>query len=193
MHEDGVIASVLVVAILIGAGAGYLIGMSLSGDEASIRTTSTSCIQTGISGSLFVRVISDNTNNPTRGANVTVTLLNYCNSKVSIPLGYTNDTGYTPSPTDWTGVLLVNVTSAGVDHVFLTETGGTVSLATISLPSGLTVVRPIVCYGPFPAAYGNTTTTTTRYVWDERARTGAATNEIAHDHHLSHTCTDRHR
>lgn len=156
-------ASLLVVAILAGAGAGYLTGVSTSGNHASRSTTTTSCMQTGIHGSLFVRVVSDGTNTSISGAKVTVTILNYCNSKLSIHLGYTNDTGYTSSSADWTGVLLVNVTSAGVGHIFLTETSGAVSLATISLPSGLTVVKPIACYGPFPAACSNTTTNTTAY------------------------------
>ena len=158
----GVIASLLVVALLAGAGAGYLIGVNVSGNQTS-GTPSTSCIQTGIHGSLFVRVVSDSTDNPISGANVTVTVLNYCNSEYPIPLGHTNDTGYTSSPADWTGVLLVNVTNADVNYIFFTETSGAVSLAALSLPSGLTVVKPIACYGAFPAACSNTTTTTTAY------------------------------
>jgi hypothetical protein len=58
---------------------------------------------------------------------------------------------------------LVNVTDAGVGYVFLAETSGAVSLATISLPSGLAVTAPIACYWPFTAACGNTSTTTTAY------------------------------
>ena len=168
-----VVSGLLVVAILAGAGLGYFTGISNQHTTTlvstttvtkSVQTTSISCIQTGIHGSLFVRVVSDNTNSPISGANVTVTILNYCGSEYSIPLGYTNDTGYTTSPAGWTGVLLVNVTDAGVGHIFLTETSGAVSLATVSLPSGLTVIKPIACYGAFPATCGNTTTTTTAYL-----------------------------
>jgi hypothetical protein len=161
--RNGTIASLLVVAILAGAGGGYLFGVNASGNQSSRGPTTTSCVQTGIHGSLYVRVVSDSADNPISGANVTVTILDYCNSEHPVPLGDTNGTGYTPSPADWTGPLLVNVTNGGVNYVFLTETSGAVSLATLSLPSGFTVVQPIACYGAFPAACSNTTTTTAAY------------------------------
>jgi hypothetical protein len=180
--RNEVIATLLVVAIIAGGGAGFFVGnsgqrtttsvstlVSTTTVTQSVQTTSPSCVQTGIHGSLYVRVISDNdTNRPISGANVTVTILNYCGSEYSIPLGYTNDTGYTTSPAGWTGVLQVNVTAdvglrVEANYIFLTETSGAVSLATVSLPSGLTVIKPIACYGAFPAACGNTTTTTTAF------------------------------
>jgi hypothetical protein len=176
--RNAVIATLLVVAIIAGGGAGYFVGnsgqrtttlVSTTTVAKSVPTTSASCIQTGIHGSLFVRVISyNNTNSPISGANVTVTILNYCGSEYSIPLWYTNDTGYTTSSASWTGVLQVNVEAdvglrVEANYIFLTETTGAVSLATVSLPSGLTVIKPIACYGAFPAACGNTTTTTTAY------------------------------
>ena len=115
------IAALLVVTIIAGGGAGYFVGnsgqhtttlVSTTTVTKSVQTTSASCVQTGIHGSLFVRVISyNNTNSPISGANVTVTILNYCGSEYSIPLGYTNDTGFTTSPAVWTGVLQVNVTA----------------------------------------------------------------------------------
>lgn len=167
------VATLLVVAILGGAGVGYFAGSSSRATTTSVststvtarpvQTASTNCVQTGIHGSLYVRVVSDATDSPISGADVTVTVLDYCNSEYPIPLGYTNGTGYTASSADWTGVLLVNVTSAGGGHTFLTETSGAVSLATISLPSGLTVIKPIACYGAFPAACSGATTTTTAY------------------------------
>ena len=171
--RNEVIAVLLVVTILAGAGAGYLVHSSNESTTTSVstttltsasnQTTSSYCFQTGIHGSLYVRVVTGNTDRPVVGDNVTVTILNYCNSEHQIPLGYTNSTGYTSSPADWTGDLLVNVTNvfSGASYMFLAQTSGAVSLATLSLPSGLTVVKPIACYGLFPAACGNTTVTET--------------------------------
>ena len=167
------IATLLVAAILVGAAAGYFIGYSSQRATTSVSTTtltttpvetvSAYCIQTGLHGSLYVRVVTDNTSRPVVGDNVTVTILNYCNPDHQIPLGYTNSTGYTSSPVVWTGVLLVNVTNVTSErsYLFLAQTSGAVSLATLSLPSGVTVIRPIGCYGAFPAACSNTTTTET--------------------------------
>jgi hypothetical protein len=173
MRDETAIA-LLIVLVIASAGAGYYIGSSSESTTTSVLTTtitavpiqntSISCIQTGIHGSLFVRVVLDNTDRPVVGDNVTVTILNYCNnSEHRIPLGYTNYTGYTSSPADWTGVMLVNVTNvfSKASYMFLAQTSGAVSLATLSLPSGLTVVKPIACYGAFPAACGNTTVTET--------------------------------
>jgi hypothetical protein len=170
-HET--IIALLIVLIIASVGAGYYVGNSSVRTTTSVSTTtiittpaqtsSASCLQTGIHGSLYVRVILDNTSRPVVGDNVTVTILNYCNSEYRIPLGYTNSTGYTSSPADWTGNLLVNVTNvfSGATYMFLTQTSGAVSLATLSLPSGVTVITPIACYGAFPAACSNTTTTET--------------------------------
>jgi hypothetical protein len=166
-----VIATLLVVAIIAGASAGYFVGnsgqhtttsVSTTTVTKSVQTTSISCIQTGIHGSLYVRVVTDNTSRPVVGDNVTVTILNYCNSEQRIPLGYTNSTGFTSSPADWTGVMLVNVTNvfSKTSYMFLAQTSGAVSLATLSLPSGLTVVRPIACHS-FSGTCSNTTTTST--------------------------------
>jgi hypothetical protein len=171
MRND-VIASLLVAALAAGAGVGFLVGYASERTTTSVSTTTltetptqttTDCIQTGIHGSLYVRVVMDNTSRPVVGDNVTVTILDYCHSEELVPLGYTNSTGYTSSPVDWTGDLLVKVTNviSGASYMFLAQTSGAVSLATLSLPSGLTVIRPIACYGAFPAACSNTTSTAT--------------------------------
>jgi hypothetical protein len=182
--RTGAIAALLVVAILAGAGAGYFVGttgqraftsvstatytttkFTASTQSTESQTTSTSCIQTGIHGSLFVRVVTDNTSRPVSGDNVTVTILNYCDSEHRIPLGYTNSSGYASSSADWTGVLLVNVTNifSKTSYTFLAQTSGAVSLATLSLPSGLIVIRPIACYEAFAATCSNVTVTSTAY------------------------------
>ena len=171
MRDETAIA-LLIVLVIASAGAGYYIGSSGERTTTSVSTTTLTsasnqttsyCFQTGIHGSLYIRVVTGNTDRPVVGDNVTVTILNYCNSELQIPLGYTNSTGYTSSSTDWTGDLLVNVTNvfSGASYMFLAQTSGAVSLATLSLPSGLTVVKPIACYGLFPAACGNTTVTET--------------------------------
>lgn len=168
-----VAAAIVVAAIVLSATA-----LTYSSFEATVtrtttltstfvQTTHAYCVQTGIHGSLFVRVVTDNTNSPIGGDNVTVTILNYCGSEQRVPLGDTNSTGYTPSPANWTGVLLVNVTNvfAKTTYTFLAQTSGAVSLATLSLPSGLTVIRPIACYSVIgPAVCSNTTITSTAYV-----------------------------
>jgi len=171
--RDETIIALLVLLIIGSAGAGYYVGNSSVHTTTSVSTTtitttpiqtsSVSCIQTGIHGSLYVRVVLDNTSRPVVGDNVTVTILDYCNSEYRIPLGYTNSTGYTSSPADWTGNLLVNVTNifSGATYMFLAQTSGAVSLATLSLPSGLTVVRPIACYEAFRLTCSNETTTET--------------------------------
>jgi hypothetical protein len=171
--RDEVVAALVIVLVVASAGVGYFVGSSRQRTTTSvstttltataIKTTSTSCIQTGIHGSLYVRVVTDNTDRPVVGDNVTVTILDYCNnSEQRIPLGYTNSSGYTSSPADWTGDLLVNVTNvfSGASYMFLAQTSGAVSLATLSLPSGLTVIRPIACYS-FGGTCSNTTTTFT--------------------------------
>jgi len=170
--RNEVIASLLVVALVAGAGVGFLVGDASERTTTSVSTTTLTatptqttadCIQTGIHGSLYVRVVLDNTSRPVVGDNVTVTILDYCNAEEQVPLGSTNSTGYTSSFVDWTGDLLVKVTNvfSGASYIFLAQTSGAVSLATLSLPSGLTVIRPIACYGAFPAACSNTTSTAT--------------------------------
>lgn len=161
--RSALILTVLAVAILVSAGAGYLVGSTVPMNQTTGSATATSCVQTGIHGSLYVRAISDGADGPISGAHVTVTILNYCNSEHTVSLGLTNATGYAPAPADWTGALLVNVTRAGTSYVFLAQTSGAASLATLSLPSGLAVMTPIACYSPFPAACGNATTTSTAY------------------------------
>jgi hypothetical protein len=177
--KNGVIATLLVVAIIAGAGVGYFTGTSNQRTATSvstttvtatpIQTTSTYCVQTGIHGSLFVRVVTDNRNAPVTGANVTATVLNYCWPTYQVALGLTNSSGYAEFPVNWTGVFLVNATLArepnttGVSYVFMAETSGAVSLATLSIPSGTVTVKPIACYVGFVGC-SNTTTTATAYI-----------------------------
>jgi hypothetical protein len=178
------LAVVLVVLVAAGLAAGYVAGVSSRqfATETTtrfvpttvIRTatsneTRTSCFQTGIHGTLFVRVVSNETDSPVAGANVTATVLNYCWPTYQVALGLTNSSGYAEFPVNWTGVFLVNVTLArepnttGVTYVFMAETSGAVSLATLSIPSGAMTGKPIACYIGFIGC-SNTTTTATAYI-----------------------------
>lgn len=161
----------MVVIILISGVAGYTIGASgipartqtsttiqtttvtvISTNFAipttSIETTnsSTYCIQTGIHGTLYIRVVSDNKNQPVSGANVTATIMNHCGSEYPVSLGLTNSTGYS-SAAGWTGNFLVSVEYAGTNYTFPATTSGAVSLATLSIPSGVAVEKTIACGG----------------------------------------------
>jgi hypothetical protein len=176
--RNGAIASLLVVAILVGAGVGFFTGTSTQHTTTLLSTTaltttltaassqsaSTYCTQSGPQSSLYVQVVTDNANRPVVGDRVTVTVLNGCNSEQQVSLGYTNSTGYTSTAAEWVGVLLVKVTNvfSGTSDLFIaqTPTSDSVILATLSLPSGVTVIRQIACYG-FCAPAGNTTTTET--------------------------------
>jgi hypothetical protein len=116
-------------------------------NSTASSSTQTSCVQSGIHGSLFVRVVSDN--GPIEGANATATILNYCDSGQNQPnaLGLTNSTGYAPNFVGWTGFFTVSVTYAGAQYTFPAQTNGGVSLATLSLPSGVVVEKAIGCGG----------------------------------------------
>jgi len=115
----------------------------------STSSTEISCVQTGLHGSLFIRVVSDNGHQPIEGANVTATILDYCDSGYNQPnaLGLTNSTGYAPNFIGWTGIFTVSVTYAGVEYTFPAQTNGGVSLATLSLPSGVMIEKTIGCGG----------------------------------------------
>lgn len=172
-HERRAAIALLIVLVIVGAGAGYYVGNSNERTTTSIttttitttpvETTSTNCIQTGIHGSLYVRVVTDNSSRPVIGDEVTVTILNHCGQENRISLGNTNYTGFASSPAEWTGDLLVNVTNpfSGASDLFLAQTSGAVSLATLSLPSGVTVIRPIGCDEAFPLTCSSSITTQT--------------------------------
>lgn len=126
----------------------------------SVATSSTSssyCIQTGIHGTLYVRVVADNTSKPISGATVTATIINYCTPNYQTDLGLTNSTGHS-SELGWTGSFLVNVVYAGTSYTFPASTSGAVSLVTLNLPSGVAIEQTIGC-GGLGCQSGTTTVT----------------------------------
>ena len=147
-------AALVIVAVVVSAGAGYLVGL---GTSKTSSQSPTYCIQTGLHGSLFVRVVRDGIDNPVSGANVTVTIMNYCSPSYRVALGDTNSSGYAVGPVDWTGVFLVNVTYSGASYLFVSQTSGAASLATLSVPSGQVVEKTIACNSPFGCTNGTAT------------------------------------
>jgi len=124
----------------------------------SSTSTSYYCIQTGIHGTLYVRVVADSTNQPISDANVTATITNYCTPNYQTNLGLTNSTGYS-SEVDWAGNFIVSVVYAGTNYTFPALTSGAVSLVTLSIPSGITVEHEIAC--GLGCVNGTTTVTAT--------------------------------
>ena len=135
----------------------FITEIGCSSTVATTSTSSTYCVQTGIHGTLFVRVVADETNQPITGANVTATITNYCSPDYQDTMGLTNSTGYS-APLGWTGNFVVSVDYAGTYYTFPAQTSGAVSLATLSLPSGVVVEKTIACGG---LGCNNETTTVT--------------------------------
>jgi len=131
---------------------------TIANDQTAI-TSSVLCIQTGIHGSLFVKVVRDNTDQPVSGANITATIANYCTPDYTVPLGPSNSSGYSEGLT-WTGSFVVSVSYGGTIYTFPAQTSGAVSLVTLSIPSGIAVEKTIACYGTGCGSGNNTTTVT---------------------------------
>jgi hypothetical protein len=131
----------------ITSGIAVTLHLPTTSSTASTPSSQISCVQTGLHGSLFIRVVSDS--GPIEGANTTATILDYCDSGYGQPnaLGLTNSTGYAPSFIGWTGIFTVSVTYAGAEYTFPAQTNGGVTLATLSLPSGVVVEKAIACGG----------------------------------------------
>jgi hypothetical protein len=160
------VATILVYANPLGWGASTPQSVGTEPIPTTSSTTSTSsttiCTQTGIHGSLQVRVVSENSGTPVQGANVTATILDYCDSGSNQPdaLGTTNTTGYAPNLVTWTGSVTVTVTYAGAEYTFTAQTDNQM-VATLSIPSGLVVEKAIGCGGPFSCSLTTTTVTAT--------------------------------
>ena len=124
-------------------------------------STPTYCIQSGIHGTLYVRVVTDSADQPVAGANVTATITNYCTPDYKINLGLTNSTGYS-SGVVWTGNFVVSVSYAGTNYTFPASTSAAVSLVTLSIPSGIATEHAIACsgLGCLPGTTSSTTTVT---------------------------------
>ena len=136
------------------------LGQTTTSSTTSASSTSVTCTQTGIHGSLQVRVVSDKNEQPIQGANATATILDYCESGYNQPnaMGLTNSTGYAPNGVGWTGSFRVSVTYGDIEYSFPAVTYGQI-LVTLSIPSGLAVEKTVGCGGP-PGCSLTTTTVT---------------------------------
>ena len=103
------------------------------------------CVQTGIHGDLFVRVVQDDSGQPVQNASVTVVILNYCQTPAqALDTMETNSTGYTEG-VSWTGNFTVSVIIEGRSYYFLAWTGAGVNVATLSIPSGTVNITEVEC------------------------------------------------
>jgi hypothetical protein len=143
------IGAVIVTAVVIVAGVSIAV---------YITQDSPPCVQTGIHGTLFVRVVADATNKPVSGADVSATITDYCNSPYPVSMGLTNSTGYS-SAWYWTGNFEVSVAYGGATYVFPAQTSAGVLLATLNIPSGVVVEATIACHALCVSSYNTTTVT----------------------------------
>ena len=148
------IVSLLVVAILAGAGAGYLLGMNASGTQTSKSTTitstntpaSTTCTTTAQAIGVRLRVVQSTYPNetvvPVSGAIVNGAWVIYCNDKrlpTAFGPSYTNTTGWVGLLYGGGGYYYVNVSfpysPLVVPFSIPTEPGAT-TYATVNLSTG---------------------------------------------------------
>ena len=110
-------------------------------------SSSSYCVQTGVHGTLLVRVLQDGSGQPVQNASVTVVILNYCQTPAwALDPMETNSTGYTGG-VSWTGNFTVSVVAEGRSYYFLAWTGAGVNVATLSIPSGTANITEVECTG----------------------------------------------
>jgi len=154
--KTGVIAALLVIAIVVSAGVGYLFGLSVSGSQtnknSTIQTTSTSttCTISGETMGVWLRVVESTYPNgsvvPVSGVNVNGQWVLYCNDQ-------RQTTKFEPSQTNASGWDILSYGGGGFYYV------------NISYPySPLTIIlsiqtRPVTAtYATFNLSTGNVTT-----------------------------------
>jgi hypothetical protein len=144
-----VVASLLVVAILVGAGAGYLIGSYAS--HPGTTTTQTTCMTTypGQPFGASTRVINATTLMPVVGANVIATapVLGVCSA--STPK--TDSVQFTTNSTEWYSLPFFNL---GTYQITVTYLGRSYN---VTMPLGRSVYNCATLYVPT----GQTNVTTT--------------------------------
>lgn len=126
--KNGAIVSLLVVALLAGAGVGYLIGVSrtpVTSSRSTSATTQTSCIITGESIGVALQVVRMDYSNdsliPVADAAVSGGYVYYCyNEREATPFAptMTNSSGQVDVFYGGGGIYYLNVTDPQTNYVF---------------------------------------------------------------------------
>ena len=151
--RNGVVAALLVVAVLAGAGVGYLVGMNESGNQTSKGATTTSNTSTSTStectvnaeGQVLLLVLNSTSGKSIPDAPVQAQVTPfYCNSTppsaISLNTTMTNSTGYAEFGADL-GVYHLTLNTYGNYFVFVSTLPEQTTCVTLSIPSGETTIK----------------------------------------------------
>jgi 5-hydroxyisourate hydrolase-like protein (transthyretin family) len=162
--RNEVVVTLLVVALLAGAGAGYLVGMDESGNQTSkgattITNTSTTTITTitntstststectvNAEGQVLLHVLNSTSGKPIPDAPVQAQVTPfYCNSTppttISLNTTMTNGTGYAEFGADL-GIYHLTLTTYGNYFVYASTLPEQTTCVTLSIPSGETIIK----------------------------------------------------
>ena len=147
--RNGVVAALLVVAILAGAGAGYLVSVNVSGNKTSNSTTTTTSISTectvNAEGGVLLLVLNSTSGKSIPDAPVQAQVTPfYCNSTppttISLNTTMTNGTGHAEFGADL-GIYHLTLTTYGNYFVYASTLPEQTTCVTLSIPSGETTIR----------------------------------------------------
>ena len=142
-----------------GAGTSSSSSTTSSSSSASSSSTFVSCTITGQPGGIYLRVLSDSTDEPVLGAHVTATNTPFdCDGQPATSSGsvsfVTNDTEWYALPSENNYEYTFAVSTSGHAHTFDARLGPvSMTCATIMLPSGVTNVTVNGFGNACPAAY----------------------------------------
>jgi len=147
--KSEVIAALLVVAIIAGAGAGYLVGVDVSENQASKGTTTTTSLSTectvNAEGQVLLLVLNSTSGKaiPNTPVQAQVTPF-YCNSTppstISLNTTMTNSTGYAEFGADL-GIYHLTLSTYGNYFVYASSLPEQTTCVTVSIPSGETTIK----------------------------------------------------
>ena len=147
--KNRVIATLLVVAILAGAGAGYLVSANVSGNKTSNSTTITTSISTectvNAEGEVLLLVLNSTSGKSIPDAPVQAQVTPfYCNSTppttISLNTTMTNGTGYAEFGADL-GIYHLTLTTYGNYFAYASTLPEQTTCVTLSIPSGETIIK----------------------------------------------------
>jgi len=144
-----VIAALLVVAIIAGAGVGYLVGVNVSGNHTSNGTTTTTSLSTectvAAEGQVLLLVLNSTNGKAIPDAPVQAQVTPfYCNSTppstISLNTTMTNSTGYVEFGPDL-GIYHLTLNTYGNYFVYASTLPEQTTCVTLSIPSGETTIK----------------------------------------------------